>query len=159
MEAEDPLLAESRLLARALFELREQQNGHASLATLDEYAVRFKQGVLRDEATLTRIEALIATKKRTEALALLESLDLTATPRGDELRVLLGELLLEAGRRDSARRQFETALGGRLVVEAEERAMYGLASSLEEKAAFERYLLRFPRGRFAEAARAHLEED
>lgn len=159
VEAEDPLLAESRLLARALSELRDQENAEAALASLDEYAARFEHGVLRSEATLTRIEALIVTQKRMEALALLESLDLSATPRGEELRVLLGELMLEAGRRESARRQFELALEGRLVREAEDRAMYGLACSLDEKGAFERYLLRFPRGRFAEAARARLDED
>lgn len=161
VEVEDPVLAESRLLAKAVAELRDRHDAPAALKTLDEYSQRFANGVLRNEATLTRVEALVAASERKQALTLLESLDLTVTPRGSELRVLRAEFLLEDGRRDAARADFEQALTGKLVRDVEERALIGLANALSDESlarqAFQRYLERFPGGRFAAQARDHLE--
>lgn len=125
-EEEDPVLAESRLLTKAVTQLRDQHEPAASLQTLDEYAARFSQGVLRNEAALTRVEALVAAGRRSDALAVLESADLASSPRGGELRVLRGELLLDAGRLEDAVREFETALRSGLRIEIEARARQGL---------------------------------
>ncbi len=159
--AEDPLLAESRLIARAVKALRDEHDANAALATLDEYGRQFSHGVLAREAELARVEALVAAGQRTEALNHLETMNLSASPRGAELRVLQGELLSERGRCDDAVAQFELASQAALSHEAEERAVYGKARCLRDPEAqrreFERYLRQFPHGRYADQVRTTME--
>jgi len=159
---EDPLLAESRLLARAVSQLRDEHDAAGALSTLDEHARRFSHGVLVREAQLARVESLVAAGQRGAALTLLESMDLSQTPRGEDLRVLEGELLAESGRCDEAVRVLDVALGSALVREAEDRAAYRRATCLPEgaqRSALEGYLRRFPRGKFVEQARSRLEPE
>ena len=157
---EEPVLAESRLLARAVSQLRDEHDAKAALGTLDEHTRRFSHGLLVREAELARVEALVAAGQRSAALTLLESMDLAHAPRGEELRVLEGELLAEAGRCAEALRELDFALSTKLVREAEERALYRRATCLTEaaqRAEFEHYLERFPTGQFSEQARNQLE--
>lgn len=126
-EAEDPLLAESKLLARAVTQLRDEHDAVGALATLDDHARRFSKGLLVREVQLARVETLVAAGQRAGALSLLESMDLASAPRGEELRVLEGELLAESGRCEEAVVQFDKALGASLVKEARERALRGKA--------------------------------
>jgi hypothetical protein len=83
---------EARLLRRAIEELRQERDPRAALVALDEHRARFPGGVLRADADVLRVEVLLALDRDGEALALLERLPLSGTPRGDELRVTRGEL-------------------------------------------------------------------
>ncbi len=53
----DPLEAESKLLLKAVRQLRAEKNASAARTTLDEYDRRFPRGTLRGEAESLRHEA------------------------------------------------------------------------------------------------------
>jgi TolA-binding protein len=152
---------EARLLRRALQNLRQGRNPTAALATLDEHRARFPAGLLSADADLVRIEALLALDRDREALALLEPLDLAASPRGDELRVVRGEL---RARTDCTRAaaDFTAVLAHSGPDPLAERALRGRALCLLRTSAasaehdLRAYLARFPAGRFAAEARARL---
>jgi hypothetical protein len=126
-EEEDPLIAESRQVALAVTQLRVDRDAPAALATLDAHDQQFPHGALLQEARLARIEALIVSGQRSAALGLLESMNLSIAPRGDELRVLEGELLAESGRCPEALTQFSQAMRATLTKDAAERAERGAA--------------------------------
>jgi len=162
-DEEDRLAAESRLIARAVQELRQERDPAATLATLDEHARQFPQGVLAREAQMVRIEALLASGQRQAALDLLEQTNLDDLPRGEELSLVEAELLSEAGRCEQAMRLFARALAAPRGDELEERARYGRAvcrAHVGDVAGSERdlldYLEKFPEGRFAAAVHARL---
>lgn len=157
---EDPILAESRLLREAVVLLRDKADPSAALRVLDTSSARFPAGSLGKEVALVRVEALIAARRRPDALVALQNLTLDDSPRGDELRVLQGELLLEANRLTDARAVFTLALSRPLDAGLRERALYGTALSHEgpqRRTALETYLSTFPKGRFVDAARSELE--
>jgi hypothetical protein len=95
---EDALVRESQVVAAAIERLRRHRDPAGALQLLARHGVEFPDGGLRAEATSVRIEALLAAQRRAEALALLDGLELEATPRGPALRVLRGELRASAGR-------------------------------------------------------------
>jgi hypothetical protein len=155
IDSEGTLGAESRLLAAALHQLRTQRDPKAALVALDRYDAEFPHGALQREARRARIEALLASDHKREALAVLDTAAI-----GTDLTVLRGELRLEVGRVDDAAHDFEAALLGKTDA-IEERALYGRAACrvrLGDRAGarsdLDDYLRRFPHGRRAAAARA-----
>lgn len=99
--------------------------------------------------------------QREKALSLLESMNLSALPRGSELHIIEAELLAETGHCDTALGHFTTALSSTLTADVEERARYGRANCQTDVDArrrdFEAYLQRFPYGRSAAQAQSALE--
>jgi len=158
-ELETALGLESRLLSSALRTLREAKDPRAALALLDDYESKFPHGVLRNEATATRLEAFLALGDRKSALELLVSFapsGLSGLPRGRELRVLRAELLADEGRCTEALADFEESLDASAADPLAERIMFGRAScwlTLGKRAEgireLQRYLQLFPKGRFA----------
>ena len=158
---ESALAAESRLLAAAIAKLRKEPA--ATLSALDDYAARFPQGQLAQEAEVMRVDALLALGRRDGALRVLDGLTLAGLPRARELVLLRAELRSEAGRCRDALADFGSA-----IIEAadtlDERALYGRALCRARLGNFDgarndldRYLVRFPDGRFAADARHALE--
>jgi hypothetical protein len=158
---------ESALLSTALSKLRSEQNPAGALESLDEYRQRFPSGVLRDEARVARVDALLALGRRPDALGELTAIgadDLGAMPRGLELRALEAELEAEAGHCERAVPLFD-ALLARPASAVEERALYGRGACRAKlgepdgaAADLRRCLERFPSGKFARAAKRLLEE-
>jgi hypothetical protein len=162
-EAEDPLALEARLLRRAVDELRVQHDGRAALATLDEYRSRFPRGTLAREASVARVETLLALGRRQEALALLDVTPLGSLPRSNELGMLHAELLAEAGRCREALPLLEAELAAAGPRATSERALYGrghcrasLGDAQGARADLTLYLHLYPQGQFAPAARTAL---
>ncbi len=83
---------ESQALASAVAALRRDRNPDRALALLDEYRAAFPRGALSLEASLVRVDALMALGRRREALAVLERLPVDKMPRGGELRKLRDNL-------------------------------------------------------------------
>ncbi len=87
------LQLESQALARAVAALRREGKPDRALALLDEYRDAFPRGALSLEASVVRVDALMALGRRREALAVLERLPLDKMPRGVELRKLRDNLV------------------------------------------------------------------
>lgn len=164
--AEDPVVAESRLLAGALQDLRQRHDAQAALAALDDYERRFPAGALAPEAAAARIDALLALGRRAQALSRLEALSLDHLPRGAELRALRGELRAGRGELGAALDDFSVvlALPG-APSSVVERALYGRGSCRSRlgdvagaRADLNEVLRRFPNGPYAEPARRALRE-
>jgi hypothetical protein len=120
-----PAAEETRRLRRVFYELRKTAGGaDAALAALDDYDRLFPAGLLRDEARLARVEALLALGRGAEALTLLDAA--RGLPR--EARVARGELRAEAGRCDEAVADFNDVLATSSSDERGARALFGLAS-------------------------------
>jgi hypothetical protein len=152
---------EARLVRQALEHLRQQHDPAAALASLDEHDARFAHGVLRADADLLRVEALLALDRDAQALDLLERLDLSTSPRGDELQVTRGELRAPNDCA-AASVDFDAVLARSTPAPLAERALRGRAvCALRRKeegapALLRAYLQRFPTGRFAPEAHQRL---
>ena len=166
--APSALAQESQLLAVALHKLRNERDPNGALALLDQHRTRFADGALASEAKVTRVEALLALDRRTEALALLDPLRAPWTGRRRDLLIMRAELRAKAGRCAEAIVDFGVILTGS-AAQADttyERALYGRAScralrgdGARARADLERYVADFPQGRFADDARALLRTD
>jgi hypothetical protein len=160
------LAKESRLLARALAELRQDGDADQALALLEEHRKEFgAHAALAPEANATRIEALLRLGRHTQALALLDAMALATTGVGREMLVARAELRADKGRRTAALHDFDLLLltGGK-ADSVTERALYGRATCRAKlgdgagaRRDLETYLATFPEGRFAHEARAALE--
>jgi hypothetical protein len=125
--AESPAAEEAAILREVFHGLRTgSAPAEAALAALDDYDRRFPSGLLRVEARVARVEALLALARRAEALALLDVWEAGGPPR--RLRVARGELRAEAGRCADAMEDFDGALGIARADELGARALYGRAS-------------------------------
>jgi tetratricopeptide (TPR) repeat protein len=158
----DPVAAETALVKAAMSDLRAGDSARA-LARLDERDRAFPAGVLRREAEMVRVEALVASGRRTEALARLEALPASELSRRLDLRVAKGELLASTNRCEDATGELDQALRANPPAALTERAEYAravcaarLGRAQEARAGFERLLGRFPAGRFAGEARRAL---
>jgi hypothetical protein len=149
---------ESGLVAEALSDLRQRNDPHAALATLDRYVQQFPHGVLETEALRTRAEAVIRLGDRKTALALLEGQPALSDALGVDLLLTRAELRAAAGRFGEALSDFNQILNGAagpVSAGGDERALYGRAVCLghlgqDENARMDllAYRTRFPRGRF-----------
>ena len=156
------LSEESRLLGEALRRLGPDHDPRSALGALDRYRVAFPQGRLRPEAERARVDALLQLSRRKPALALLDGITGSELGSG-ELRVVRGELRVEARRFRDAVADFDDVLHGSVGGALAERALYGRAiarvrSSDAEggRRDFEAYLSRFPEGKYAPQARQAL---
>jgi hypothetical protein len=157
-----PLAQESRLLATALDQLRIDRDYNGALTTLSEYDSRFPRGVLRSEAKLARLDALMGLGSSAAALHLLDGIEIGG-PRALEVLVLRGELRANARRYQEAIRDFNQVLTHDAPERFHERALYGRASCfsrLGDMPAATRdqreYLDRFPGGSHASEIRQNL---
>jgi hypothetical protein len=164
--AEDPVVAESRVLAGALQDLRQRHDPQAALSALDEYERRFPAGALAPEAAAARIDALLALGRRAQALQRLEALPLEHVPRGAELRALRGELRAGRGELGAALDDFSVVIAQPGAPPGVvERALFGRGSCRSRlgdvagaRADLTELLRRFPGGPFAEPARRALRD-
>lgn len=118
----------ANLVAAAFRELRSGGNAAAALRALDQYERRFPDGVLRDEARMARVEALLTLDRRQEALRLLEAFDARSGTLTREARATRGELRAESGRCAQAVRDFDALVAVRDGDGPGGRALYGRAS-------------------------------
>jgi TolA-binding protein len=154
---------EATLVERGMRLLHQDRDPDAAITVMSEYIGRYPRGALLAEARLTLIEALLERGRAHEALSVLADVEPQDTVRGRELTALRGELLAQAGRCREAVTDFATVLRRDAGDLAEERAWVGTArcrarngDAAGARDALGRYLVRFPRGRFAPAARAEL---
>jgi tetratricopeptide (TPR) repeat protein len=161
------LAQESRILARAIAELRQEGDAEQALAILDQHRAEFgTSGALTTEANATRIEALLQLGRHGQALALLDGQALNATGVGREMLVARAELRADKGRRASALHDFDLLLRADAPPDSvTERSLYGRAVCRgrmgkweEARRDFERYLATFPNGKFANQVRAALNQ-
>jgi hypothetical protein len=126
---------------------------------LGTYDATFPHGVLSLEARVLRIDALLALGKRSEALALLDTMPLDRVGRGVELRLVRAELRA-SGDCGSALPDFDRVLAGGSAASVEERALRGrslcrasLGDTAGARGDAERYLAKYPTGRFVSELR------
>jgi tetratricopeptide (TPR) repeat protein len=125
----DTLADETNRLASAISLLRKRADAAGALQALDDYRRDYPQAHFASEARVVRIEALIASGRRDEALAELSPAELPSLPRGEELWVVRGEILLELGRPRDALEAFDTALRSAKADALVERALTGRAAA------------------------------
>jgi tetratricopeptide (TPR) repeat protein len=158
------LEAETRALERALIKLRREHDALGALAALDESRAVLEKGTLALEAQVARVDALLALGRRDEAMAILERLPLAQIGRGGELQLVRAELraTTDCGR---ALSDFDALAARALSAALTERVLYGRAAcelQVGDRARAEqdlnRYLARFPQGRFAVRVQNQLAE-
>ena len=154
---------EQALLSQAMKTLRDDRDAQASLALLAQHAQRFSDSAFASEATMLRIEALLALGRRDEALSALDGAPLASLPNRDEQLVVRGELRAADRRWRAAEQDFDEVLRERSLPAAsarardlQERALWGRAAARSRlgdedgaRADLELYLRHFPAGRFA----------
>lgn len=167
--APSPIAVEQALLGQAMRMLRAGHDARTALALLAQHAERFPKGALDSEATMLRIEALLALGQRDEALSLLDRISLVSLPNRGEQLVVRGELRAANQRWQEAKRDFDDVLSPPLPVASpkarniQERALWGRAAARSRlgdqegaRADLDLYLRHFPGGRFAGPAAALL---
>ena len=108
--AESALSVEARSMADALARWRRDRSGEAALALLGAHDRRFPHGSLSVESKVARAEILLGLARGSEALAVLDSLNLAVLPRARELATIRGELRARAGRCREARADLSSVL-------------------------------------------------
>jgi hypothetical protein len=156
---------ETRLLARAFQALRADKEAEAALRALDEWARRFPNGELADQARVARVEALLALGRATDALPLLVEIRDRASGLTRDIQIVRAELLSEQDRCAQAMPDFDDLLADGLHDAADERALYSRAAcNLRTGRAalgrrdLGRYLKTYPDGRFAGAVRRAVDD-
>lgn len=105
-----PVLAEVTQMRDALKTLRADRDPAGALSLLDDYGRRFPAGLLHDEVSAMRVEALMALDRTDEALKGVEALPDAVLARWPRLRILRGELRAKHGRCADAMIDFGTLL-------------------------------------------------
>jgi hypothetical protein len=158
--AGSPPDAELALIAAAVRRLRADEDPRGALVILDEHGARFPAGTLKREATLARVETLLALDRRDDALGVLDASAIGDLPRARAVRATRGELRAELGRCPDALRDFELLLSSDHRDEYAERALYGRAAcrarngdTTRVRADLTLYQSLYPNGRFAAEVR------
>jgi hypothetical protein len=123
--------AEVTLVRDALESLRKKHEPAAALRLLESHERRFPDGLLRDEAAVIRIEALLALGRSAEALTRLEAIRPALVDGSPRLLVARGELRARAGRCQEALADFAVVLSMPVDDDLDGRASRGRASCLE----------------------------
>jgi TolA-binding protein len=153
---------EAASLEAALSALRSGGRGNAerALKGLEQHLRAFPGGALELEARVARVDALLLLGRRQEARRELSALPIENVGRKNELRLIRAELRADDDCR-AALSDFQVLVDQPLPTGWAERALFGRGAcllKLGDKAAaerdFERYLDRFPQGRFAAQIRA-----
>jgi hypothetical protein len=164
--APSAIAVEQTLLSRAMRTMRDSDDARTALALLAQHAEQFPEGALIPEATMLRIEALLALGRRGEALSVLDRAKIASLPNRDEQLVVRGELRAAKGRWREAKQDFDRALrDGRMPAasararDLQERALWGRAAARSRlgdqdgaRADLSLYLRHFPGGQFARSA-------
>ena len=153
---------EAASLEAALSALKAGGKGNAAraLAELDQHLQKFPGGTLELEARVAHVDALLVLGRRQEARRELSSLPIERVGRKNELRLIRAELRADDDCR-AALSDFQVLVDQSLPGALAERALFGRGACLlklgDQAAAyrdFDRYLERFPSGRFAQQIRA-----
>jgi len=153
---------EAASLSAALSALKVGGKGNASraLRAIDEHLQKFPRGALELEARVARVDALLVLGRRQEARRELSALPIESVGRKNELRLIRAELRADDDCR-AASSDFQVLVDQPLPSNLAERALFGRGACLlklgNQAAAnrdFDRYLERFPSGRFADQIRA-----
>ncbi|HVY28676.1 MAG TPA: tetratricopeptide repeat protein [Polyangiaceae bacterium] len=130
------------------------------LKAIDQHLHDFPGGALELEARVARVDALLVLGRRQEARRELSALPIENVGRKNELRLIRAELRADDDCR-AALSDFQVLIDLPLAAGWAERALFGRGACLlklgDQAGAqrdFDRYLERFPNGRFAEQIRA-----
>jgi TolA-binding protein len=153
---------EAASLEAALKTLRGGGADHAQrgLRALEQHLREFPGGALELEARVARVDALLVLGRRQEARRELSALPIESVGRKNELRLIRAELRADDDCR-AALSDFQVLVESPLPAGWAERALFGRGACLLKlgdqagaRRDFDRYLERFPNGRFAEQIRA-----
>jgi hypothetical protein len=152
--------SDQALFGQAMRKLRVDSDPSAALSALQEHARAYPRSSLSGERGALEVEALLALHRDRDALARLDTMALDELPRSGERFVVRGELRAAARRWLEASADFDRALAGVSGSPAwHERALWGRGAARlrcgEREAGMadlERYLDKYPSGRFATAA-------
>jgi hypothetical protein len=125
----DSLSDETRRLFAAISHLRREANPAGALQEIDAYRRAYPQAHFATEARMLRIEALVALGDRRQALDELSVEAIPSLPRGEELWVLRGEILVQLKRPREAIEAFDAALRMARTDALIERALSGRATA------------------------------
>lgn len=153
---------EAASLEAALTALRGGGAARAAqaLEQLDRHLREFPRGSLELEARVARVDALLTLGRRNDARHELSTLPIERVGRKNELRLIRAELRADQDCR-AALADFQVLVEQALQTSFAERALFGrgacllrLGDAAGAARDFDRYLERFPNGRFAEQIRA-----
>jgi hypothetical protein len=154
------VLGDQALFGLAMRKLRMEYNPSAALSALQEHAQVYPRSSLGGERNALEVEALLALHRDRDALARLDTMALDELPRSGERFVVRGELRAAARRWQEASADFDHALTQVTGSPAwHERALWGRGAARlrcgEREAGMadlDRYLDKYPSGRFARQA-------
>jgi TolA-binding protein len=136
------------------------ERAQRGLKAIDQHLRDFPGGALELEARVARVDALLVLGRRQDARRELSALPIENVGRKNELRLIRAELRADDDCR-TALSDFQVLVDLPLASGWAERALFGRGACLlklgDQAGAqrdFERYLDRFPNGRFAEQIRA-----
>lgn len=153
---------EATSLSAALSALKAggKENASRALQAIEQHLQKFPRGALELEARVARVDALLVLGRRQEARRELSALPIESVGRKNELRLIRAELRADDDCR-AALNDFQVLVDQPLPSTLAERALFGRGACLlklgNQAAAdrdFDRYLERFPAGRFADQIRA-----
>jgi hypothetical protein len=151
------VLGDQAMFGQAMRKLRMENNPALALKVLQEHAQEYPRSSLGGERNALEVEALLALHRDRDALARLDTMALDDLPRSGERFVVRGELRAAARRWQEASADFDQALA-RVTGSPGlyERALWGRGAARlrcgEREAGLadlERYLDKYPSGRFA----------